>query len=142
MSYNLKGRSFLKEIDFEPHEMKYFLDLSEALKTAKYSGTEGKKLAGKEIALIFEKPSTRTRVSFETAVTTGSKALRSPCRISTRRRPAPLARAVAMKGSASTSSIVRPSSFLMITRRMFPSRMSSLISSSRASEMRPISALS
>jgi ornithine carbamoyltransferase len=67
MSYNLKGRSFLKEIDFEPHEMRYFLDLSEALKTAKYSGTESKRLAGKEIALIFEKTSTRTMAGFEVA---------------------------------------------------------------------------
>ena len=67
MSYNLKGRSFLKEIDFEPHEMRYFLDLSEALKTAKYSGTEAKRLAGKEIALIFEKTSTRTMAGFEVA---------------------------------------------------------------------------
>ena len=67
MSYNLKGRSFLKEIDFEPHEMQYFLDLSKALKSAKYSGTEGKKLAGKEIALIFEKTSTRTLAGFEVA---------------------------------------------------------------------------
>jgi len=67
MSYNLKGRSFLKEIDFEPHEMRYFLDLSEALKTAKYSGTESKRLAGKEIALIFEKTSTRTLAGFEVA---------------------------------------------------------------------------
>ncbi len=67
MSYNLKGRSFLKEIDFEPHEMRYFLDLSQALKTAKYSGTEAKRLAGKEIALIFEKTSTRTMAGFEVA---------------------------------------------------------------------------
>ena len=67
MSYNLKGRSFLKEIDFEPHEMRYFLDLSQSLKTAKYSGTESKKLAGKEIALIFEKTSTRTLAGFEVA---------------------------------------------------------------------------
>jgi ornithine carbamoyltransferase len=67
MSYNLKGRSFLKEIDFEPHEMRYFLDLSKALKTAKYSGTEAKRLAGKEIALIFEKTSTRTLAGFEVA---------------------------------------------------------------------------
>ncbi len=67
MSYNLKGRSFLKELDFEPHEMKYLLDLSESLKTAKYSGTESKGLAGKEIALIFEKTSTRTLAGFEVA---------------------------------------------------------------------------
>ena len=67
MAYNLKGRSFLKELDFEPHEMRYFLDLSESLKTAKYSGTESKRLAGKEIALIFEKTSTRTMAGFEVA---------------------------------------------------------------------------
>ena len=67
MAFNLKGRSFLKEVDFEPHEMRYFLDLSEALKIAKYAGTEGKQLAGKEIALIFEKTSTRTMAGFEVA---------------------------------------------------------------------------
>src|SRR5262249_17714230 len=60
-------RSFVKEIDFEPRELKYLLDLSEALKVAKYSGTETKRLEGKEIALIFEKTSTRTRSSFEVA---------------------------------------------------------------------------
>ncbi len=65
MSYNLKGRSFLKEVDFEPHEMRYLLDLSQALKTAKYAGTETKNLVGKEIALIFEKTSTRTLAGFE-----------------------------------------------------------------------------
>jgi ornithine carbamoyltransferase len=47
--------------------MRYFLDLSKALKTAKYSGTEAKRLAGKEIALIFEKTSTRTLAGFEVA---------------------------------------------------------------------------
>lgn len=67
MSYNLKGRSFLKELDFSPQEMRYFLDLSESLKTAKYSGTESQRLAGKEIALIFEKTSTRTLAGFEVA---------------------------------------------------------------------------
>src|ERR1700747_1810905 len=65
MSYNLKNRSFLKEIDFEPAELRYLLRLSEALKMAKYAGTETKQLAGKEIALIFEKTSTRTRSGFE-----------------------------------------------------------------------------
>ncbi len=67
MSFNLKGRSFLKELDFQPHEMKYVLDLSKSLKVAKYSGTEAKRLAGKEIALIFEKTSTRTLAGFEVA---------------------------------------------------------------------------
>jgi ornithine carbamoyltransferase len=65
MSYNLKNRSFLKEIDFEPAELRYLLRLAEALKLAKYAGTEVKHLEGKEIALIFEKTSTRTRSAFE-----------------------------------------------------------------------------
>src|SRR6266516_131891 len=67
MSFNLKNRSFLKEIDFTPAELRYLLRLSEALKIAKYAGTEGKRLEGKEIALIFEKTSTRTRSAFEVA---------------------------------------------------------------------------
>jgi ornithine carbamoyltransferase len=67
MSFNLKNRSFLKEIDFEPRELRHLLQLSEALKMAKYAGTEGRRLAGKEIALIFEKTSTRTRSAFEVA---------------------------------------------------------------------------
>jgi ornithine carbamoyltransferase len=61
MAFNLKNRSFLKEIDFEPRELGYLLKLSEALKMAKYAGTEVKHLEGKEIALIFENTSTRTR---------------------------------------------------------------------------------
>jgi ornithine carbamoyltransferase len=65
--YNLRNRSFLKEIDFQPAELRHLLRLSEALKTAKYAGTETKRLEGKEIALIFEKSSTRTRSAFEVA---------------------------------------------------------------------------
>ena len=65
MAFNLKNRSFLKEIDFQPRELGYLLKLSEALKLAKYAGTEAPHLAGKEIALIFEKTSTRTRSAFE-----------------------------------------------------------------------------
>jgi ornithine carbamoyltransferase len=65
--YNLRNRSFLKELDFEPGELRFLLELSAALKIAKYAGTETKRLAGKEIALIFEKTSTRTRASFEVA---------------------------------------------------------------------------
>ena len=57
--YNLRNRSFVKEIDFEPQELRHLLALSEALKTAKYAGNEAKRLEGKEIALIFEKTSTR-----------------------------------------------------------------------------------
>jgi ornithine carbamoyltransferase len=67
MSLNLRNRSFVKEIDFQPHELRYLLRLSEALKLAKYVGSETKWLDGKEIALIFEKTSTRTRSSFEVA---------------------------------------------------------------------------
>ena len=65
--FNLRNRSFLKEIDFRPDELRFLLQLSEALKTAKYAGVEAKRLAGKEIALIFEKTSTRTRSAFEVA---------------------------------------------------------------------------
>ena len=65
MAFNLKNRSFLKEIDFTPQELRYLLRLAEALKLAKYAGTEAPKLDGKEIALIFEKTSTRTRSAFE-----------------------------------------------------------------------------
>jgi ornithine carbamoyltransferase len=67
MAFNLKNRSFLKEIDFEPRELHFLLQLAEALKIAKYAGTEGKRLEGKAIALIFEKTSTRTRSAFEVA---------------------------------------------------------------------------
>ena len=67
MSFNLKNRSFLKEIDFTPDELRFLLQLSEALKSAKYAGTETPHLAGKNIALIFEKTSTRTRSAFEVA---------------------------------------------------------------------------
>ena len=67
MAFNLKNRSFLKEIDFEPGELRHLLRLAEALKLAKYAGTEVKRLDGKEIALIFEKTSTRTRSAFEVA---------------------------------------------------------------------------
>src|SRR5262249_2184366 len=63
--YNLRNRHFLKEIDFEPSELRFLLKLSEALKLAKYAGTEVKRLEGKEIALIFEKTSTRTGEAFE-----------------------------------------------------------------------------
>jgi ornithine carbamoyltransferase len=65
--FNLRNRSFLKEIDFTPRELRHLLRLSEAVKTAKYAGTEAKHLDGKEIALIFEKTSTRTRSAFEVA---------------------------------------------------------------------------
>jgi len=67
MALNLRNRSFLKEIDFEPRELRFLLDLSGALKQAKFAGNEVKHLEGKEIALIFAKTSTRTRSAFEVA---------------------------------------------------------------------------
>jgi ornithine carbamoyltransferase len=65
VAFNLHNRSFLKEIDFTPAELGYLLTLAESLKTAKYAGTETRHLAGKNIALIFAKTSTRTRSAFE-----------------------------------------------------------------------------
>jgi ornithine carbamoyltransferase len=67
MAYNLRNRSFLKEIDFQPRELRYLLRLAAALKLAKYAGTEARRLVGREIALIFAKTSTRTRSAFEVA---------------------------------------------------------------------------
>jgi len=67
MAYNLRNRSFVKLLDFTPKEIKFLLDLSVDLKKAKYAGTEQQKLNGKNIALIFEKSSTRTRCAFEVA---------------------------------------------------------------------------
>lgn len=64
---NLKNRSFLTLLDFSTQEINYLLDLSADLKKAKKSGTEVKHLTGKNIALIFEKTSTRTRCAFEVA---------------------------------------------------------------------------
>ncbi|MCX7985721.1 MAG: ornithine carbamoyltransferase [Bacteroidales bacterium] len=67
MAVNLRNRSFLKLLDFTPEEIKYLLDLSRELKSAKRAGTEQQRLRGKNIALIFEKTSTRTRCAFEVA---------------------------------------------------------------------------
>lgn len=67
MSFNLKNRNFLTLMDFTPREIQFFLDLAIQLKKAKYAGTEQQKLKGKNIALIFEKDSTRTRCAFEVA---------------------------------------------------------------------------
>jgi ornithine carbamoyltransferase len=67
VAYNLRNRSFLKELDFTPDELRFLLQLSRDLKAAKYGGYEQPTLAGKNIALIFEKTSTRTRIAFEVA---------------------------------------------------------------------------
>jgi ornithine carbamoyltransferase len=67
MPVNLRNRSFLKEIDFTPEELRFLLRLSADLKEAKATGTEQPRLRGRNIALIFEKTSTRTRCAFEVA---------------------------------------------------------------------------
>ena len=67
MAFNLRNRNFLKLLDFSHEEIKFLLNLSMDLKKAKYTGTEQMKLIGKNIALIFEKSSTRTRCAFEVA---------------------------------------------------------------------------
>ncbi len=67
MANKLNGKSFLKLLDFTPKEIRYLLDLSKKLKADKKKGKEKKKLKGKNIALIFEKSSTRTRCAFEVA---------------------------------------------------------------------------
>src|SRR4028119_939112 len=67
MAFNLRNRSFVKELDFTAKEWKFLLDLAADLKAAKYAGSEQPRLVGKNIALIFEKTSTRTRCAFEVA---------------------------------------------------------------------------
>jgi ornithine carbamoyltransferase len=67
MALNLRNRSFVKLLDFTPEEIRFLLKLSADLKAARYSGYEQQRLKGKNIALIFEKSSTRTRVAFEVA---------------------------------------------------------------------------
>lgn len=68
MGFNLRNRSLLDTEDFSPRDIRFLLDLAAELKRAKYAGTEVPRLAGKNIALIFEKTSTRTRCAFEVAV--------------------------------------------------------------------------
>jgi ornithine carbamoyltransferase len=67
MAGNLRGRHFLKLLDFTPAELRDLLDLSATLKASKRAGVRGRSLEGKSIALIFEKPSTRTRCAFTVA---------------------------------------------------------------------------
>ena len=67
MSIDLHNRHFLKLLDFTPDEITYLLNLAAKLKDAKHNGTEKQYLKGKNIALIFEKASTRTRCAFEVA---------------------------------------------------------------------------
>src|SRR4029078_3344479 len=67
MGFNLRNRSLLTVQDYTQREFRYLLDLSRDLKRAKYARTEQKHLEGKEVCLIFEKTSTRTRCAFEVA---------------------------------------------------------------------------
>ena len=65
MAVDLKGRSFLTIMDFTPEEIRYMLDLAKSLKAKKKAGVKGDTLVGKNIVLLFEKTSTRTRCAFE-----------------------------------------------------------------------------
>ena len=67
MAFNIRHRNYIKELDYTPQEIRFLLDLSRDLKRAKYAGTEQQRLKGKNVALIFEKTSTRTRCAFEVA---------------------------------------------------------------------------
>jgi len=68
MSFNLRNKSLLDLKDFAPRDIRFLLDLAAELKRSKYAGTERPRLIGKNIVLIFEKASTRTRCSFEVAM--------------------------------------------------------------------------
>ncbi|SDO55613.1 ornithine carbamoyltransferase [Actinacidiphila guanduensis] len=67
MPVDLKGRHFLKELDFTPEEFRHLVEFAAELKSAKKAGTEQQRLRGRNIALVFEKTSTRTRSAFEVA---------------------------------------------------------------------------
>jgi ornithine carbamoyltransferase len=67
MGFNLRNRNFTTLLDFTPREIRFLLDLAADLKSAKYGGYEQQRMKGKNIAVIFEKTSTRTRVAFEVA---------------------------------------------------------------------------
>ena len=67
MGMNIRGRSFLTLLDYTPEEINYLLDLAAEFKRMKYNGVEHKWLSDKQIVLLFEKTSTRTRCSFEVA---------------------------------------------------------------------------
>ncbi|MCK8678915.1 MULTISPECIES: ornithine carbamoyltransferase [Streptomyces] len=67
MAVNLRNRGFVKELDFTPEEFRFLLDLSAGLKAARYAGTEQQRLRERNIAIVFEKTSTRTRCAFEVA---------------------------------------------------------------------------
>jgi len=86
MAFNMRNRSLLSLMHHTTRELHYLLDLSRDLKRAKYTGTERPHLQGKNIALIFEKTSTRTRCAFEVAA--HDRAPTSPTSTQCRRRSA------------------------------------------------------
>ena len=77
---NLKGRNFLKLMDYTPEEILYLIDLAADLKKKKKEGILHDSLIGKNIALIFEKTSTRTRCSFEVAARSEERRVGKECR--------------------------------------------------------------
>lgn len=77
---DLKGRSFLKLLDFTPEEIVYLVDLAQDLKEKRKKGIRGNSLKDKNIALIFEKPSTRTRCSFTIGAQEEGCSGNLPCR--------------------------------------------------------------
>ena len=77
MKIDLKNRNFLKLLDFNADEIHYLLDLATKLKKAKASGLEEQMLSCKNVALIFEKTSTRTRCAFEVAAFASSRVISS-----------------------------------------------------------------
>ena len=78
MPVNLKGRSFLSLMDFSAAEIRYLLDLSHDLKCKKRSGILGKSLRGKNVVLLFEKTSTRTRCASTPWESGSRRSLESP----------------------------------------------------------------
>lgn len=89
MAFNMHNRNLLSLMHHSTRELRYLLDLSRDLKRAKYTGTEQQHLQRKNIALIFEKTSTRTRCAFEVAAydqaPTSPTSTRTPRRSATRR---------------------------------------------------------
>src|SRR6187551_297977 len=71
MGYDIRDRNFLTLLDFSPRDIRFLLDLARDLNRAKYGGYEQQRMRGKNIAVIFEKTSTRTRVAFEVGLRPG-----------------------------------------------------------------------
>lgn len=109
---SLLGRSFLKELDFTTDEWLALLDLSARLKAERREGRETKRLVGKQVALLFEKTSTRTRCAFEVAVADqgGTTTYLDPAGSITFLKPSKSMRTVLSMGTSSSSSMVSTAS--------------------------------